>query len=454
MSAPAPPSLDLLPVAVPPAPHAAGATLLSLPLPLSQRIFLSLPLDERARAALVCRGWCALLTERSLWTRLDLSPSSGLARARVTDAFLRGAAAKARGSLTALDVSSCTHVSSVALLGVLRRNAGALRTLRVFNDGPEGMRGRRPLEKSDIEPLLRAAPACELHADVFLGCTPPDGEDVIRKEPPFDRLHIRILQLLPTHRADEAHVVRLARAIATHTPVTGVCWAGSPLGTAAALDAVMDAALARNISFLGFVQCKLSPTVAPPALARLVRGGVLATLRISNFAAAFDAPGAALLGDALRESRAITSLDVSCLLFDDVGAAVALLQAVTAHPSLQELTVRDQCPPELAAAVGAALGALVAADAPALRVLYLGRLVGDAALRPLFDALPQNTHLRTLIFSGGGRVRHEFVRDTLLPAVHANTSLRSFEVQTYYTDAVTAALLRDAHALVAARAAA
>jgi hypothetical protein len=106
----------------------ASSTLLPLPLSLVLHIFSLLPADARACAACVWRGWGAVLSERSLWLCLDLSPSSGV-RILVTDAVLVGAAAKARGQLAALDVSDCDYVTFDALLAVVQANAGALREL-------------------------------------------------------------------------------------------------------------------------------------------------------------------------------------------------------------------------------------------------------------------------------------------------------------------------------------
>jgi hypothetical protein len=55
-----------------------------LPMSLVQHIFSLLPADARARAACMRRSWCATLLEPSMWTRLNLSPSSGVTR-EVTD---------------------------------------------------------------------------------------------------------------------------------------------------------------------------------------------------------------------------------------------------------------------------------------------------------------------------------------------------------------------------------
>ena len=52
---------------------ADAATFASLPLPLAQRIFLALLVDERARASCVCRAWRDTMAVPALWTRLTVS---------------------------------------------------------------------------------------------------------------------------------------------------------------------------------------------------------------------------------------------------------------------------------------------------------------------------------------------------------------------------------------------
>jgi hypothetical protein len=96
---------------------------------------------------------------------------------------------------------------------------------------------------------------------------------------------------------------------------------------------------------------------------------------------------------------------------------------------------------------GAALCALVAANAPALHELDVSFcLLGDAGLRPLFDALPANTHLRTLDCRAN-KLSNVFVRDSLLPAVRANSSLRELKMD------LRTGVAREAVALVQSRAA-
>jgi hypothetical protein len=102
------------------------------------------------------------------------------------------------------------------------------------------------------------------------------------------------------------------------------------------------------------------------------------------------------------------------------------------------------------AAAGAALGALVAANAPALHELdasWAG--LDDDAWCPLLDALPRNTHLRKLDLSDEGDAMSEaFARDRLLPAVRANTSLRKLHTDLWWASA------REAEERVRLRAAA
>jgi hypothetical protein len=73
--------------------------------------------------------------------------------------------------------------------------------------------------------------------------------------------------------------------------------------------------------------------------------------------------------------------------------------------------------------VGALLGALVAANAPALKYLDVSRCaLGDEGLGPLVGALAVNTHLQVL-FCGDAELSEAFAVHRLRPALLANTSL-------------------------------
>jgi hypothetical protein len=162
-----------------------------------------------------------------------------------------------------------------------------------------------------------------------------------------------------------------------------------------------------------------------------------------------DEAAAQVVGAALRANSTLTFLSLLHVnLWHEPGAAVALLGALTAHRSLRELQLYSNqgAEPDRAIA-GAALGALVAANAAALEKLNVYHcMLRDAGLGPLVDALPHNTHLCTLRCDGNG-ITEAFVRERLLPAVRANTSLR-------WLDAGESGAAKEVAALVHARAAA
>ena len=98
-------------------------TLASLTAETLREVLVRLPVDSRARAAAVCRAWRDVLEDSSLWTRLDLSHTSGVEFDALTDAVLQSAAAKARGGLTVLDAR---HPYSVLSNGALLEVGGQL----------------------------------------------------------------------------------------------------------------------------------------------------------------------------------------------------------------------------------------------------------------------------------------------------------------------------------------
>ena len=132
-----------------------------------------------------------------------------------------------------------------------------------------------------------------------------------------------------------------------------------------------------------------------------------------------------------------------------------MMRALTGHPSLQEIDLSLNLPPDPTAA-GALLGALLAADSPALRELRIrnSERLGDAGMRPLLQALARNTHLRELDCCDVGIMSEQFAQGVFLPAVRANTGLRKLAASEYYGDWVgmrAPAAVLEAEALVAAR---
>jgi hypothetical protein len=168
-----------------------------------------------------------------------------------------------------------------------------------------------------------------------------------------------------------------------------------------------------------------------------------------------DADSAPLLCDALRANATLTSLELGSSMWHDAAISAALLGALTAHPSIRKLACSSWYPEEDfgdagGMIVGAALGVLVAANAPALQSLSLidSRLDG-AGVGPLLDALPSNTHLTELVLWGNDTMTKDWVRDQLLPAVRANVGLRRLVLV-----GRTHGVGEEASALVAARGAA
>jgi hypothetical protein len=400
-----------------------AALLAALPQTLAHRIFALLPADARARSACVCRGWRALLEDVSLWTRLDLSKESGVTVC-VSRRVLLGAAARAGGALEALDLDR-EHVPLDALLAVLRANAGTLRQLRTgrFANGVEAT-------PATLAALLRAAPALR-ELSTFVSCAPEQAPALLRNEPPYGPLRLRTMSV--RMYADDAAATALFAALPAHASLRCLVLVSARLQSEAVCAALVDAALAVRLPSLELLDATASPALAS-ALALLLRGGTLTRLRLFECRGWLEAPAAtAALASALEENTTLTSLQLTAVgLWQAHLPGAVLLRALTGHPSLQKLhCAYDNVPEAAAAAAGEALGALVAADAPALMELEVAYChLRDVALGPLCDALPRNTHLRSLVIAGNN-ISKAFAAQRLLPAVRANTSLRQLQANEY-----------------------
>jgi hypothetical protein len=404
----------------------ATTALAPLPIPIVLHIFGLLSVDCRLRCAEVCRGWRTVLAERSLWTRLDLTAESGVHLPSgwrdALDALLRCAAARAGGSLQALHIN-CSVVTHEALLEVAAANAGALRELHAHADLTTEDLG---LNAAQAAALLAAAPLLRVFAtDLYSGYADAEAtRRALRHEAPFAPLRVRNVGA-DLSNEDEADVVALAADVAAHAFVRGATLYNGPLDDAVALDAVVDAALARRMQTVALQLCNLVPASAP-ALARLLSSDALMKLECTRMDL-LNAPAAAVLAAALRANSTLTSLTLDCVgVFTDVAAGAELLGALTGHVSLRVLNLTENIMVAAQqAAAGAALGALLAANAPALTELDVSWCrLRDDGLRALFEALPCNTHLRSL-YVPYNYISEAFARGVLLPAVRANSSLRT-----------------------------
>jgi hypothetical protein len=412
------------------------AAFASLPPPLACLVFLALPPDARGRACCVCRAWRDALADPSLWTRLDLSFVRSTEYKRYDaerqrySVVLHGAAARARGQLRQLSLSPDFSELDV-LLPVLTSNAGSLRELDLPFVDTEST--------SDVDAVMAAAPLLQLLKSEHVWCKWEDASRVLRAEPPFAPLQMRRLLDLGFDGADDIASMNCfgqfatALADATLQPALSELYVG-PADTAqpAVMGALVDAALARRLRKLTFEEC--TPLAAAP-LARLLAEGSLVALQLCPPAGdfvtpQFDAAGAAQVADALRVNTTLTELNLYSANFClDMHVAGVLLGALIGHPSLRQFVITGGGPAaEDRGAFGATLAALIAADAPALQVLYCpGNFLEDVGLAPIADALPLNRHLRELDV-GDNWMSPTFAYERLLPAVRANTTLRASAV--------------------------
>ena len=404
---------------------------LMLPRTLATRIWGALPCDVRLRCREVCPAWRDALAEPRLWTELDLTKTSG-AVARLTPALLRAAATRAEGRLERLFVTDTDDTIDLERLHEVMDNAEALDAalLEVFAANADSLQLLR-LESGFVtherlESLMRAVPrqcVVEADAEVEYGYAVP----MLRNEPPFQALRFRSLHVDTKHMI-AADVAAMAGELISHPSLRELTLYRCPLDTFAALDAVVDAALTLRLTKLALDDCRLVPAAAV-ALPRLLRCGTVQEFRLTS-GQLLDGQVAPLLADAVRSNRTLTSLtlDLMGLWNDDTDAAcAALFSSFVGHASLASIFLRFNHvrSPNATAAAGAQLAALVAANSPQLRLLDVkNNGLYDDGLGPLVDALPRNTHLRTLVCSG---MSAEFVREQLMPALAANTSLQTLD---------------------------
>jgi hypothetical protein len=198
-----------------------------------------LTVEQRLRCIEVCRGWRATLRDHAAWLQLDLTRADGTACSK---ALLLAATSRAGGQLRSLRLA-CGHALHDALCAVAAGNAATLQELRISAPGADYLQRCRV---QDLEVLLRAAPQLRtLEADVFCGDA-AEAHRVLRNDPPFGPLRVR--QLFLNARAATADtVLALAADLASHASLAGAWLCDVPLDAPAALDAVVDAALACSL---------------------------------------------------------------------------------------------------------------------------------------------------------------------------------------------------------------
>ena len=378
----------------------------TLPEPVLRILFLALPVDARARAACVCRGWRAFLSDVSLWQVLDLRPAGGVAAERVTENLVRGTVARAAGGLRSLSLNRVRYVDLHGVLLELLQSDGA-ELQQVTTD--------MPLTVLALRAVFAAAPKLQaLNAQVSGQCMAL--LPFLRNDPPYGPLRVSELDLFGIE--GEAVALALAAAVAAHGSLTSLRL--EALNVARWLNALVDAAAERRISALSITRCSLDAETLP-ALARLLRRGSLSKLKVTctGFPNAHE-ESVTELCTAIRACPTLTHLE----LFwtpphgPNRRTVTELLDAAAALPALSVLDVRRSAVQDNAAA-GRAFGAFLRADLPSLRTLVvIGCDLGDEGMAALLDGLAANTHLRELHC----RLNNEseaFYRDRLVPALAA-----------------------------------
>jgi hypothetical protein len=266
--------------------------------------------------------------------------------------------------------------------------------------------------------VLDAAPRLQtLSASVMGGCM--ELLPVLRNESPYGP--VRVTMLTASFSPEEerelpaADKLAFAAAVASHESLAGLLLGF--VGFARGLNALVDAAAERRVSWLHIEGCELD-IESLSALARLLKRGSLTKLEVhcAGFPHA-EEPNVLELCAALRSCRTLTYLRLN-LRPNHVENNLAITELVCAAATLPALCELDLCDCSVhdTAAAGHALGELLRANLPSLRMLRVNDCqLGDNGLGPLLDGLADNTHLLHLDCRDND-VSVGFQRDMVFPA--------------------------------------
>jgi len=284
-------------------------------------------------------------------------------------------------------------------------------------------------------------------------CSAAEALPLLQCEAPCALVHVVKLEAGGFDN-NEQTVLDLAVALPAHRGKIKVLLVFfAPLQNVAVAGALMRSVAEASVSDVYFGGCDLAPA-SLPSLTRLLQAGCLERLGISNYGCALfeESPGITAFCHALRSSTLQALTLHSCELWRDPAAAGELMAALVGQQTLQELSLSDRVDgtDDARRAVGEQLAPLIT-HSSALQKLDLSRnRLGEAGLGPIFEALPHSSTLKELLCSviDGGGISSEFVRDVILPAVRANTSLRTLD---FHVDEDPLPELLEAQAIVDAR---
>ena len=194
-------------------------------------------------------------------------------------------------------------------------------------------------------------------------------------------------------------------------------------------NVLADIVLSRRISCLVLCNYFRFPLNDAAPLVRLLEGRTLTALTMRQFPRVVPIDPRFIA--AIRSSRLVRLNLSDVQLFADLPAALSLITAVTAHPTLQDLCRLGNRLhfAEFVAPVAKALRALVAADClTSLNILRCG--LSAAGLAPLVAALPAVRRLAWLDirFNLHSNDNEAAFMDQLLRAVQRNASLRTLKM--------------------------
>ena len=413
-----------------------------LPLDFVALVLMRLPVDARLRAREVSRGWRALLNEPRFWLVLNFTRGSGVV-ARLTLALLFAAGERGRGHLHTLDLTGTEGLLAEDLVQFVAAHGQSLRTVTA----PEKIHFRA----DEVTRLCRSAPLCTLRCRVR--CRAAEAPPLLRCEAPCALVHVVQLVISGGYYNNQQAVLDFAAALPSHRGKIKVFNVYEALlGNGAVADALMHGVAEACVSDVTFLWCHLTPA-SMPGLTRLLQAGCLERLHINNDRLALFEAGPDLTSfcHTLRSSTLQTLRLSTCDLWRDRTAAGELLAALVGHLTLRELTllfsgVGDT--DDARRAAGEQIASLITHNSALQKLDLSWSFLGDAGLAPIFEALPCSSTLKELLFYDE-IIGREFARDVILPAVRANTSLRTLRIHVFGRTGVPE--LTEAQDIVAAR---
>lgn len=422
--------------------------------------------------------WRALDLSASALRPFGVGPDAGASPRHC--ALLAAASAAARGGAESIDLSGyCTTTYGLSsrmvwrvIVDAARANAASLRAINVTDWGEH-------ISLETVNELLAAAPGlATLHADVACDSVESARAALDNAGGPLASLRVRSLQFYSgsehTWPEDASRFVATVAELGPGHPGGGLKGVGlecanlfltlhesdaaaAAVTTQSFCEAIGATAVRCGLESLSITSDVLLPPQLLPQLTRALRHGTLRSLEcerhadeeldelmvdeLMEFIGDCSEAAARDFCDALRASRLerLSLADVGFWRRPARGAAV--LAAVTAHPTLQQLRLWGNHFPgghpyftgrhDRSRPAGDAIASLLAANSPVLRDLSVSEnALGLTSLVLVVAALRRNTHLERLFFQQRGvygleeeALSKEFVAAHVLPAVRRCTSL-------------------------------